>query len=236
MAARCYDAHEAGQIERKRGALRRARASFATCGAPDCPAIVQRDCSAWAAELTTQQPSVVFAVVRGNGADVVGARVLVDGAPIALDGRALELDPGEHLVRAEAPSQPAVERRITVREGERTRRVAIVLGESKPPVRASPPAGVWVLGGVSALSLATFGTFAVLGKSRENELTRTCVDRCTDDDVAGVRRAYIVADASLALAVATAGAAVVAWVLLPKVRGPARAPSAAAPSSAVFTF
>lgn len=216
-AAECYDAHETGQLQRKRGELRKARVSFAVCGRTTCPAIVQRDCVAWAAELASQQPSVVIAVVGEDGTDVLGARVWIDGSPVSLDGRALELDPGDHRARIEARGEPPVEQRFAVREGERARRVPIVLA-SRSEVRRSPPVASYVLGGVAVLSMASFGTFAVLGKSRENELSETCGSRCSDDDVAGVRRSYVAADVSLGVAILAAGAAVVTWVLAPSKR------------------
>jgi hypothetical protein len=215
--AACYDAHEAGQLQRKRGELRKARGSFATCGAPSCPSIVQRDCVVWAGELAAQQPSIVIAVVQPDGKDVLGARVSVDGTPVTADGRAIELDPGEHRVHVEARSEAAVEQRVTVHEGERARRLSIVVGSARPPLlRSGPPTVSWILGGVAVLSLASFGTFAALGKSDENELGRTCGDRCSDDQVAGVQRSYVVADVSLGVAVVAAGAAIVTWVFFPE--------------------
>jgi hypothetical protein len=215
-AAQCYDAHETGQLQRKRGEIHKARISFGTCGRNVCPSVVQRDCVAWAQELATQQPTVVVAVVRSDGTDVLGARVFIDGASTAADGRAVELDPGQHSVRVERAGEPAFDRRFSVREGDRARRVAIVLpGEPAPRGLGKPPVLTYVLGGVALVSLASFGTFGALGKSRENELTETCVDRCSDSDVAGVRRSYLVADISLGVAIASAAAAVILWVAAP---------------------
>ena len=215
-AAQCYDAHEAGQLQRKRGEIKSARVSFGTCGRNVCPSVVQRDCVAWAQELATQQPTVVVAVVRSDGSDVLGARVYIDGGSTAADGRAVELDPGQHSVRVERTGEPTFERRFSVREGDRARRVAIILpGAPASRGLAKPPVLTYVLGGVALVSLASFGTFGALGKARENELTDTCVDRCSDSDVAGVRRSYLVADISLGVAIASAAAAVILWVVAP---------------------
>jgi hypothetical protein len=215
-AAQCYDAHERGQLQRKRGEIHNARVSFGTCGRNICPSVVQRDCVTWAQELATQQPTVVVAVVRGDGGDVVGARVFIDGASTPADGRAVELDPGQHSVRVERAGEPAFDRRFSVREGDRARRVAIVLpGELTARGIGKPPVLTYVLGGVAIVSLASFGTFGALGKSRENELTASCVDRCSDSDVASVRRSYLVADISLGVAIVSAAAAVILWVVAP---------------------
>lgn len=232
-AAQCYDAHEAGQVQRKRGELQKARVSFATCGRSSCPAIVQRDCVAWATELAVEQPSVVIAIVRDDGRDVLIARVSVDGLGVEIDGRAIELDPGEHRARVEIAGRPPLEQRFAVREGDRARRVSIVLASEKRPRRLPPPPTVsYVLGGIAVASVASFGTFAWLGTSREDELSRTCVDRCSDSDVAGVRGSYLAADISLGVAIVAAGAAVVTWLLAPR-EGAGR-PSTASSAPASF--
>ncbi len=218
-ASACYDAHEAAQIERKAGAWRKARGLLATCGRLECPAIVQRDCVTWAAELAAEQPSVVIAVVRDDGSDVLGATVFVDSEPAPNDGHALEIDPGTHRARVELVGHSAFEQSFVVREGERARRVAITVpsGPSggKQAESRAPSLPTYVLGGVAALALGSFGTFAVLGKSEENRLADTCRDRCSDDDVSGVHRSYVIADVSLGVAIVAAGAAVVTWLFLP---------------------
>jgi hypothetical protein len=229
-ASACYDAHERSQIERRRGEWRKARASLATCGAAACPPIVQRDCVAWAGEIAAQQPSVIVAVVKEDGSDILGARVSLDGAPVQSDGRATEVDPGEHRVRVEITGEPPIEQRVAVREGERGRRVVVKVPSSgSESGRASglprPPTISYVLGGVSVLALGSFTVFALTGKSRENELARTCSDRCSDDEVGDVRRSYVIADISLGVAIAAAAAAVVTWLVVPQ-RTPATARSA----------
>lgn len=211
--AECYDAHEAGQLQRKKGSILAARQSFATCGRSMCPSIVQKDCVVWAQELAAQQPTVVIAVVRSDGTDVLGARVFIDGASTPADGHGVELDPGKHTVRVERGGAPSFDRSFTVREGDRARRVAIVLPSDPAPRRSSPPLLTYVFGGVTVASLASFGTFAAIGKSRENELADSCGDRCGASEVDSVRRSYLVADVSLGVAVVSATAAVIAWLV-----------------------
>lgn len=222
--AQCYDAHETGQLQRKRGQLQRARVSFGTCGRNVCPPVVQRDCVSWAAELAKAQPSVVIAVVRDDGTDVLGARVFIDNASTPADGRGVELDPGEHKVRVDRPGEASFERRFAVREGDRARRVAIVLPGARDQEErglGKPPLLTYVFGGVAVLSLGSFGTFAVLGKAREDELGKSCGDRCSDAEVAEVRRSYLVADISLGVAAVAAGAAIVTWLVAPNKSKPA---------------
>lgn len=226
----CYDAHETGQVQRKTGEFRSARRSFSICGRTSCPAIVQRDCIAWAKELQDTQPSVVLAVVKGDGTDALGAKALLDGSPAPLDGRAIELDPGEHRIRVEGGAEGPVEHRFTVREGERLRRISVMVSRT-PQGAASLPTATYVFGGVAVLSLASFGAFAWMGKSKENDLAHTCSDRCSDADVNDVRSSYLVADVSLGIAAIAAGAAIATWLLTPR----ARQARAAAPGS-WFTF
>jgi hypothetical protein len=215
--AACYDAHEAGQVARKRDEIHKARASFAACGQSACPPIVQRDCVAWAAELAELQPSVVLAVVRGDGSDVLGASVSIDGSPVEADGRGVELDPGEHHVRVERADGAPFEQSFAVREGDHARRLEIVLPDPTPSRGlGKPPLVSYVLGGVALVSAASFGTFAWLGKSRENELTDACGNRCGDEEVASVRRSYLAADISLGVTVAALGAAVITWLIAPR--------------------
>jgi hypothetical protein len=219
-ATQCYDAHEAAQIQRKDGQWLKARAFLAACGNNQCPPIVQRDCVAWAAELAAQQPSVVVAVVRDDGTDVLGPRVLVDGATVPSDGRATEVDPGEHRVRVEVPGKRAIDEDFVIREGERGRRLVVKLPSDKPRPSSSPPTATWILGGVAVAALGSFATFAAIGKARENDLAETCNGQCSDDEVASARRFYIIADVSLGAAVIAAGAAVVVWVVAPKRKTP----------------
>src|SRR5688572_4758057 len=86
-AARCYDAHEQAQMERKTGAWMKARRLLAVCGSERCPSMVQRDCVTWESELAARQPSVIVAVVRDDNTDVLGARATLDGARLDREGR-----------------------------------------------------------------------------------------------------------------------------------------------------
>jgi hypothetical protein len=77
--------------------------------------------------------------------------------------------------------------------------------ERKPraPVRAAFPTETYVLGGVAAAGALSFTAFALAGKSRES-----CAPRCSDSQVATLRRDYVAADLSLVVALAAAGGAI----------------------------
>src|SRR5207237_6419559 len=65
-----------------------------------------------------------------------------DDRPIRdrLDGTAIEVDPGEHLIHFETDGKPPVDKTVVVREGEKNRVIDVVLGTPPPPTPLSAPA------------------------------------------------------------------------------------------------
>ncbi len=110
------------------------------------PKLVHDQCTEWLHQLDEAMPTVVFGLKDDQGADVTGARVLVDGKPSAngLDGRPVGLDPGAHDIRFErdAPSQ-TVTVHVVLRTGEKNRDVAAVFPapEVSPAAPPSAPDG-----------------------------------------------------------------------------------------------
>lgn len=140
--AACVDAHEKGQQARTRGAMREALRHFLECGVDDCPASVRRDCLQWGEEVAALLPSVVIGVRDTAGNDVIDVRVTIDGLPSGetLDGRAIPLDPGPHDVEVDGPTVGRVVKRVLVREGDRARKVDIVV-QARAVGTVVPPAG-----------------------------------------------------------------------------------------------
>ncbi len=101
---------------------------------PGAPPAFGRAVADAAKELEALRPRVPAVVVQVDGA--AGARVTVDGAeiPAAAIGVRRPADPGEHLIRVEAPGFEAVERRVILAEGK----VETVVIE--PKVRKAEPA------------------------------------------------------------------------------------------------
>ena len=96
-------------------------------------------------------PTVVLAARLPNGADEVDVRVLVDGKPLAqrLDGRAVELEPGDHLLSFQpgvAGAAP-VEMRVVVREGEKGR---LIVGNLQPVATNTAPAATGTAAPIAA--------------------------------------------------------------------------------------
>lgn len=208
----CIDHHEGGQVQRKQSHFIAAREQFLACATAECPAVIRNECAALASQMDAAIPSVVLAAVDARGQDVPGATVRIDGGePRALDGRALSLDPGSHRFEFEAPGGAAQEVSAVLREGDRFRRIDVVIdaGTSGNDAFRIHPLAL-VFGGVGAAATVSFAVFALNGKATENDL-RTC-ETCTEDDVDVMRTQYLVADISLVVALAsfTAGT----WFLL----------------------
>lgn len=223
---RCIAASEQGQQLRDSGKYTQARDAFTSCARDTCPAIVHRDCTRWLSELTQLWPSVVFGAKDPAGNDRVDVTVSADGVPLAstLDGKPVQVDPGEHVFRFETQGFPAVERTLLVRAGEKSRLVVAQFGDTHPaapaPQSTAPagsrhaatdapiPASVWVFGG---LALAAFGTEAFFGitglDDRSSLESQPCAKTaaCNPDDVTSIRTKFTVADIALAVGLVSAG-------------------------------
>jgi hypothetical protein len=138
------------------------------------------------------------------------------------------LDPGEHTVLLDARGFASAERRVTLREGERERRVELTfvpLTPEEPPARevplaheASPavterpiPTLAYVLG-IGGLVLAGTGAyFQASGMGKRSDLY-TCAPHCRQADVDSAERTLWAGNLVLAAsALALAGAA---WLYL----------------------
>ncbi len=190
--AACIAASEQGLALRKQGKLHDAMKQLAACAEPSCPDEVKAECAKRIGDVQTSMPSLILAAKDGTGNDLVQVKVTMDGAPFAttLDGRSVSVDPGEHTFVFETTGQPAVEKKLVVREGERDRRESVVLGPVAPPppppgppTPAPPPApSFWttqrtlavVSAGVGVAGLAVGGIFGGLAMSDKNMQTSNC--------------------------------------------------------------
>jgi hypothetical protein len=217
----CVNAYEEGQKQRAAGSLKAALDLFRVCAEADCPAATTKDCTGWVAEVEASIPTVVFAATDAEGKDLVDVAVSIDGLPAIakLDGKAVPMDPGKHKLRFERTGQPPIDQDIVVRQGEKDRKVAISWAgasgkqddTSSSEISISP--GTWVLGGIGLAGLTVFGVLGGLALSEKSDAEETCAPNCTDSVVDSIRAKLIVADVSLAVGVASLGAAVVLGVM-----------------------
>jgi hypothetical protein len=142
--AACIAASEAEVGLRKQQKLRAALDQLSVCSAPACPAEVKAECDRRAAELNAALPTIVLGATDAAGNDVSAVTVTVDGAPFAtaLDGRALPIDPGNHTLHFQAAGRAPIDKTIVAREGEKARRVSVVLGAAGATSAVAPVAGV----------------------------------------------------------------------------------------------
>jgi len=125
----CIAASENEIPLRKAGKLEAALAQLTICAARTCPQQISAECARRIRDINAIQPTLVLAAMDGSSNDLSAVTVTVDGLPFAtaLDGRAVPLDPGTHTLHFEAAGMTPLDKTLVVREGEKERRVNIVL-------------------------------------------------------------------------------------------------------------
>lgn len=219
----CTNAHFEGQRLRGAGQLRKARDRFLTCAKTTCPGAVQVECVQFLSELDVVQPSIVVDARDESGEPILDVRVSVDGEPIAdrLNGLALNVDPGEHMLRFTLKDGKVKEQRVVMLERDRARRVSVRFGpgSENPPASsdsasgAAPrqdvasrddggvPASFWVLGAFGGAALVTGGVFGSVALAKRSHLGDTCgsTRTCDAGEVSTMHTYALVADISLAV-------------------------------------
>lgn len=218
-AERCVAEAERAQVLREEGRLVESRAEFAACGSEGCPVVVRRECLRWLTDVDERSPSLIVSVKNIAGADVLGAAVLLDGAPLPATslGRAFAVNPGAHVVRAEHPDYSPIEQQVVVREREKGRLLALVLsaGETEAPKPRTIPWLSWALGGVAVLGGAGFGGFWASGMDKVSDLRGSCAPYCSPEQIDSVRPTFTAARVSLGLGIGAAVGAVLVHLLQP---------------------
>jgi hypothetical protein len=216
----CLAAAEGGQRERDRGHYLQARRDFGTCVAATCPAAVTHDCRVWLEEIEVAMPTVLLSVRDEEGRDVLGVRLALDGAASEPStGRPLPVDPGEHVLVADAPGFLATRQSLVVVAAQKNRLVTVTLGHVRPPnVRPRPDASAspspWpatlALGGLGAASLGGsffFGLSARADLSDARNAPCAVTRSCASADRESIEKRLIVADVLLGLSVAAVASA-----------------------------
>ena len=232
----CTEAHASGQRDENAGHLKEALASFQECASDAaCPLPIRNECTELYTTVERRLPTIVFSVVDESGNDVVDVKVSSADLGIAsgLDGRPVAVNPGLHSFRFELPGGEVLSKSVVVRQGEKDRVVSVRLprgdlgaslsagistSEPATPTGAQPkarmrvPLGAWISYGVGVAALGSWGTFGLLGRSQEKELVE-CSPNCQAtrrEDYDAMKRNYLIADVSLAIA----GAGAVAGTIM----------------------
>lgn len=222
----CRDAYVEGQRLRQQGKLTLARDELVVCAQDACPKVVRADCATWLAEVEASIPSVVVSAIGLDGTDSIDVRVLADGELLRerLDGRQIPLDPGPRLLRFELEGAPAIERRVVLREGDKSRSIEVSFERPAPPPpkrqeKQRPPRKheerivpwplVGVAGGLALAGVAVFVGLGVTAKNEYQELDERCGPNaaspsargtCSPDEVDDVHMKLVLADVSLGVA------------------------------------
>jgi hypothetical protein len=141
-------------------------------------------------EVDAAIPSVVVRAQDATGADVIGARLSIDGLPAKLDGQPVRLDPGDHTVAVENDSGARKQERVLLVEGETSRLVTLRFSpaaitnapaESHDSVtRTHVPLGAWILGGLGVVALGGATYFGLAANHSLSDLDASCSPHCTD--------------------------------------------------------
>ncbi len=223
----CVDAYEGAQVATKRHQIARARQQVSVCLATTCPSVLRSECAQWMKDLEARQPTVVLQCTLPDGKPAPNATVMLDGAPLphALDGNALDMDPGSHELVFSLAGERPLSVRVVVREGEKLQRVSaafparppLVVGPTAPtPARAMiarrpVPWTVYALGGLGIAGTGAFVGLGLWGNAGKNDL-RDCKPDCSGDATGEVRGRYIAADVALGVAVVSLGAATILYL------------------------
>ena len=217
----CASAYEQAQVLRKERKLQKAEEQLAVCSQKACPAFVRKECAQWSKDVKAALPTVVFEVRDASGKPLTNARVLVDGKVLKdpIDEAEVVIEPGDHVLRYELAGATPIEQGVTIREGEKARKLSILFDTTAPVAPPPPPEVVgsgdgggppvlaFVLGGVGVIGVGAFVTLGVLGKSQRDDLRDACAPACSEDDVSSVRTKLILADVSLGVGVVSLGVA-----------------------------
>ena len=231
----CVAASDQAQTFRDELKFRKAREALLTCARDACPGIVRKDCEKWLADLDASQPTVVVGARDAKGRDVAGVRVLLDGVQLLdhIEGKAVAIDPGEHLFRYESAGNAPFEERVVVRVGEKNRFLTVQLraltaadvpvettpppadtGTAPPLASSSEPLPVLpiVFVGVGVVALTSFTYFGLTGRGDVSNLRDTCAPHCAQSDVDSAKSKLLIADVSLGVGFVSLAAAAV-WAL-----------------------
>jgi hypothetical protein len=216
----CEQTYVDAQRYQRDGKLLDARAALVRCAQRDCPKQAQSDCAEWMEQVEARLPTIVVRVQDAEGRDVIGAELFLDGSPIpdSADGRALEIDPGAHQLRVEAPSFLPREERITTLEGEKSRRIDLLLSPVAPPPHLSTPSAtvplwIYLTGSTGLVGMGSFAYFAITSTRDYENLRSTCAPSCSGSETDPIARKQLVADLSLGVGIAGLSSALIGLLI-----------------------
>ena len=236
----CIISHEAAQELRLDAKLLESRKELRRCADEGCPAAVRVDCLNWLNEVEAAIPNIVV-VAQSDRGDEINIAVKIDGIFVAdhLDGKAIDLDPGTHVLNFLPADGSPVEMRLVIGQGEKNRilrldfRSPVVsapnvnvaatgLPAPFPPSPLAPtarpvPVATYVLGATALVAVASATYFGLKARSARNSAANECAPICSESVVDDVNHKALYSDVSTGVAVAAAGAAALIYLTRPAV-------------------
>jgi hypothetical protein len=138
---RCMEAFGRSQRLRRKAKLLDAREQLLICAQASCLDVLRTKCAEWLEEVEADVPSLVVAITDRRGQTPTKGRVVIDGerVPIALRGRAVDLDPGRHVIEVKLPDGEAATRSITMLQGQKNQSVVFDFEPPPPPLPEPAP-------------------------------------------------------------------------------------------------
>ena len=244
LKAECATAYAEAQRNRQAGKQMEALKNAVFCAQEACPQLLVGDCTRWIGEIEASMPTIVLEARDDQGNPLSNVQIAIDHQrSIAwLNGRAWDIDPGEHHFYFEHDGR-SVERRFVVVEGKKNQRLVVTFPRTQQPDQAPAPgepeqAGksplIYVPLGLAVLGGAGFAYFGLKGNAAYDELEGDCAPRCSDAGLDPVRRDWLLADVSLGVSVVSLG--VFGWLLLSSDGSPPPAEVDVSPAGAAVRY
>jgi hypothetical protein len=240
----CLAAHEEALALKTDKKPHAAHEKLVICARTECPTIVRKECTEQLEVVEAAGPTVVVEALDDKGNSDTAVKLTVDGAVVGdkLTGAAINVEPGEHVFVFERASDgKKMEEKVLVVEGEKNRKVTAdyqsllpkpIAPPVPPPSGAEPkkvPTLAYVAGGVALAGFGSFAAFSLIGINKEHSLAAAdgCSPHCTDDEIAPVKRDYLIGDISLGIGLVATAAAVI--LALPALTSPTPKTASTAP-------
>ncbi len=231
--AACLAAASQGQVQRDAHKLIEAREQFRFCARPQCPKVVQSDCTTWVTDLDRTVPTVVLSAKDAAGEDITDVSVTADGQTLAtsLSGDALPVNPGPHTFKFERADGSVATQQVLIKEGDKLRSVAVVLARQAPAAAVHDVAGTptaeepgktarilgIVAGGAGVVTAGIGIGVAFAAKSKDNQSQGEPGIARQSDSSSAVTEGNVATGLLVAGAVMVAGG-VVLWLTAPRAK------------------
>jgi hypothetical protein len=201
----CVASHLASQSQKLEGKLVESQQSLETCANRSCPDIVQRDCVKWLEELLAQVPTVIFEATDAQGA-MRDVTVTHQGRVVAsaMDGTAVETNPGTYEFVFETADGRHRTARVLVRQGDRNRLVAVDFAEPETGDDAwlfRVPPQARITGGIAVVATGVAIGFGASALVRQSHALQSCAPDCSEGVSRRIATRAAVADVATGVAV-----------------------------------